>query len=125
MTALAGALVCILWLMPLPPGSVRSVEPVPEPIRTAPPRSTSSITGQATWYRWHAGEAAAGPGLRKALGRTWRGRTVTACSGGRCVRVRLTDWCLCRGERIIDLDVRAFGRLAPPSRGVIRVEVKW
>jgi hypothetical protein len=98
-----------------------TTRPVPRPVA----RVSHSISGKATWYRWHLGEAAAGPLLRKALGPHWRGRTVTVCSG-RCTRVRLTDWCLCsRERRLVDLDSRSFARLAPLSRGKIAVTVSW
>ena len=87
------------------------------------PVSRKGISGQATWYRWRPGEAAAGPRLRAALGSRWRGRLVRVCAGESCLRVRLTDWCACPGERLVDLDRRAFARLAFPSRGVVRVTV--
>jgi rare lipoprotein A (peptidoglycan hydrolase) len=52
---------------------------------------------------------------------------VQVCAS-RCVTVRLTDSCQCyRGEtreRLIDLSDDAFARLAPLSRGVIRVTVE-
>jgi rare lipoprotein A (peptidoglycan hydrolase) len=68
--------------------------------------------------------AAAGPALRGYLGRHWRGTLVSVCSG-RCVVVRLSDWCLCTGNggRLIDLSDDAFAQLAPLSRGVIRVSI--
>jgi hypothetical protein len=64
--------------------------------------------------------AAAGPALRVGH---WRGRVVTVCAAV-CIRVTLNDWCACRG-RLIDLSDEAFGRLAPLSRGLVRVEVRW
>ena len=82
--------------------------------------------GAATWYDDGPGfYGAAGPALRKG---NWRGRAVVVCSGGNCVKVRLTDWCAC-GPRngvqtVIDLSPAAFRALAPLSRGVIKVEVK-
>jgi rare lipoprotein A (peptidoglycan hydrolase) len=84
------------------------------------------IRGSATWYGTGpgAGHAAAGPALRRALGKDWRGDKVRVCRKGRCVTVRLTDWCKCRGKRIIDLSDEDFRRLAPLSRGVIRVKGK-
>ena len=51
-----------------------------------------------------------------------RGRRVTVCSSGRCVKVKLIDFCACP-SRVIDLYRDAFARLASPSRGVIRVTV--
>lgn len=108
--------------------------PLPSPIgtraasteapRTAtPPRHT--ITGPATWFRSPAGVSAAGPLLRKAIGASWRGTRVRVCASGRCIVTALGDWCACGGGRLIDLDSRLFGRLAPLGRGVIRVEVTW
>lgn len=84
----------------------------------------------ASWYAYHPGQAAAGPGLRHP---GWRGETVLVCKAPfrvlsfRCVVVRLTDWCQCFAgtprERIIDLDRRDFARLADPSRGLVNVVV--
>lgn len=94
--------------------------PLARPARSmALPVSRKGISGQATWYRWRPGEAAAGPRLRAALGAGWRGRLVHVNG----IPVRLTDWCACGGDRIIDLDRRTFARLALPSRGVIEVHV--
>jgi hypothetical protein len=84
--------------------------------------SMRGISGWATWYRWHPGEAAAGPGLRAFLGANWRYQSVTVCAGV-CVRVRLTDWCACPGGRVVDLDSRSFARLAPLSQGIVSVSV--
>jgi len=100
-------------------------------VRDAPKYSTvaagtavmpPSITGQATWYSWHPGQAAAGPGLRAWLGKGWRGTTVQVCAKT-CISTRLTDWCACKGERIIDLDSRSFRALAPLSQGIVPVTV--
>ena len=85
----------------------------------------ASVTGISTWYRWHPHQAAAGPSLRKALGRNWRGKWVNVTAHGRTIRVRLTDWCACGHGRVIDLDKASFAALAPPSVGVLRVTVSW
>lgn len=78
------------------------------------------LSGIATWYDAPtSGDAAAGPPLRVG---NWRGRLVRVTAGGRSVIVRLTDWCACP-HRLIDLDDKAFARLAPLSRGVVRVVV--
>jgi hypothetical protein len=84
----------------------------------------------ASWYSWHPGQAAAGPALRHG---DWRGSIVVVCRAPfslltfRCVMVRLTDWCQCyRGtthERAVDLDRSDFARLAPTSRGTLRVAI--
>ena len=89
------------------------------------------MTGIASWYAWHPGEAAAGPALRAALGPGWRGATVAVCrtDGGAmaCVHVVLSGWCAC-GDRngvptVIDLDAASFAALMPLSRGLVTVEV--
>lgn len=99
--------------------------PAPVPAPEPPHRH---IRGVATYYDWHAGQAAAGPALRRMLGPRWRGATVYVTSGTRTVRVRLTDWCACAPRHgrptLIDLDDRSFRRLAPLSRGVIEVTVR-
>jgi rare lipoprotein A (peptidoglycan hydrolase) len=88
-------------------------------------------TGTASWYCGHGSAchhsypgglyAAAGPALRVG---NWRGRTVEVHLGARSVRVRLIDWCACP-RRVIDLYSDAFVRLAPLSRGVLKVSVTW
>ncbi len=65
--------------------------------------------------------AAAGPELRVG---NWRGRVVRVCGNGRCVNVKLIDWCACGGSHIIDLYSDAFRQLAPGAGGV-RVTVRW
>jgi rare lipoprotein A (peptidoglycan hydrolase) len=66
--------------------------------------------------------AAAGPGLRVG---DWRGRVVRVCGNGRCVTVKLIDWCACPGSRVVDLYSDGFQRLAPLSSGTIQVTVTW
>lgn len=93
-------------------------------VRTPAPPSFRAVRGTATWYDWKPREAAAGPGLRRAIGRDWRGSWVRVCVDGiDCIAVKLTDWCGCPRGRVIDLDRRSFARLAAPSRGVIPVTV--
>lgn len=85
--------------------------------------SPHPVGGTASWYRWHGGEAAAGPALRSALGPHWRGQVVRVCAGPRCIPVRLTDWCQCLGTRLVDLDSRSFARLAPLRQGILSVTI--
>jgi hypothetical protein len=89
--------------------------------------------GDATWYcvpgvsachRAHAGGMYAAAGAELRVG-DWRGRRVSVCSGDTCVRVTLIDWCACAGDRVIDLYGDAYRRLAPLSKGVLRVSVRW
>lgn len=86
-------------------------------------RSTSaSVSGLASWYEWHPGQAAAGPALRVGH---WRGRVVKVCRNGLCWHFVLSDWCQCYGNRLIDLNRDDFAAMAPLSRGLIEVTVSW
>lgn len=115
------------------PDALETLTPRPTPRPTPKPTTRpvirfagTGLSGQATWYSYVVGQAAAGPRLRAALGPGWRGRVVTVCATGtrRCITVTLSDWCACQPPtRLIDLDVRSFAALADPSRGVISVTV--
>ena len=117
---LVACLLALGMIHPRPPYPDRQPHAV---VQDAPSPPRMALRGLSTWYDWRTGQAAAGPALRAALGRNWRGMTVRVCAG-RCVTVRLTDWCLCGHGRVIDLDRRLFAQLAPPSRGVIAVTVR-
>jgi len=127
----AGALALVILIIPFvthprltesPAAAV--VAPLATPTATAILGAIETLSGNATWYDWRPGQAAAGPGLRAALGVHWRGQSVTVCTQN-CVRVKLTDWCLCsHGNRLIDLDDASFAKLAPLSAGVIAVTIK-
>jgi rare lipoprotein A (peptidoglycan hydrolase) len=107
------------------------LKPTPTPKPT--PKPTNRRSGTASWYclagsspchHAYSGGlyAAAGPALRVG---NWRGRTVKVCASGRCVNVKLIDWCQCYGSRIIDLYSDAYRRLAPLSSGTVGVTVYW
>ena len=91
------------------------------------------VGGSASWYcktgvsachhSYSGGMYAAAGGEIRIGG--WRNRVVKVCGNGRCINVKLIDWCACGGPRIIDLYSDAFSRLAPLSAGVIRVTVSW
>ena len=119
------------------PGLVVLPTPTPEPTLHPTPTKTpevkpkrmtvvSQVTGKASWFRTgpDGPYAAACWGLRKAMGRTWRGDTVLVVAGKRAIEVRLTDFCASR-TKLIDLSDQAFKYLAPLSRGVIQVTVGW
>jgi rare lipoprotein A (peptidoglycan hydrolase) len=130
-----------LPVRPVRDGAGPDVEqPSPQPIRAQPrsPRpggghqsGSRHVTGTASWYCGHGSAchyqypgglyAAAGPALRVG---NWRGRTVEVRANGRMVRARLIDFCACP-HRLIDLYSDAFVRLAPLSRGVLKVSVTW
>lgn len=88
-----------------------------------------AVKGYATWYDTCRFCAAASGELQDAMGSDWKGRYVTVSSGGHSVLVRLDTGCAC-GPRhgvptVIDLDDRAFQRLAPLSQGIVDVTVSW
>jgi hypothetical protein len=95
-------------------------------------RTTQNVKGRASYYcctrGYSSGQlvAAAGPALRRG---DWRGRKVQVCRSGKCISVRLVDWCQCykgeRRERIIDLHPGAFRALGPLSAGILTVRVGW
>lgn len=119
---LAVVLAAVLAVPVLPVRHQPDVRPVAE--RAASPvRPVDGPRGVATWFRAPASTAAAGPALRAWLGRGWRGQRVRVCAASGCVVVRLTDWCACGHGRVIDLGADSFARLAPLSRGVLRVTV--
>jgi hypothetical protein len=100
--------------------------PSPLPRRKPERAGDQTAAGIASWFATGPDGlyAAAGPALRQRLGRYWRGAKVSVCTAnGRCVSVRINDWCGCPGGRLIDLSDEAFARLAALSRGLIRVTV--
>jgi hypothetical protein len=103
-------------------------QPAPHKIVSLP----RLIEGKSTFYDYHEGQAAAGPALRAALGRHWRGTKVRVCNGDVCIKdpIFLTDWCQCYWktptERLIDLDDVDFAKLAPLSKGWFNATVsRW
>jgi hypothetical protein len=92
------------------------------------PAAPGSLEGRASWYDHADVTAAAGPELRRWLGKGWRGTTVRVSANGRSVVVRLDDWCQCyKGEsreRLIDLSDEAFRQLAPLPVGVLQVRIE-
>lgn len=109
--------------LPLPtPAAVPSGTQAPPATPAVSPVGLGrSVSGIASWYRYHRGQAAAGPALRRFLGPGWRGEIVKVCRGTVCLRLMLTDWM--RADRLIDLDPRDFAVFAPVSRGLVRVTV--
>lgn len=113
----------------LPSGNLGARTPAPQRHdgRHASNGGASAIRGRASWYAAAGAVAAAGPALRRRLGRHWRGTWVRVSAGGRSVVVQLVDWCECyrgtKGERLIDLSDDDFAVLAPLAAGVVRVEI--
>ena len=108
--------------------------------RTAAQAVTTSVggghrvKGVATWYCQPGVStctsgysssglyAAAGSELRVG---NWRGRSVKVCGNGKCIVVKLIDWCACGGSHVIDLYHGAFSQLASPSSGGLTVTITW
>ena len=119
--------------LPEPKATVVTIAPV----APRPQLSTSgrhAISGRASWYCNYDNPnvphsichnaypdgpgfdayAAAGPGLRAALGSGWRNTVVRVC-GRNCVDVKLVDWCKCTGGsvgtvKLIDLYQDVYAR---------------
>lgn len=91
-----------------------------------PAARPATLQGQASYYDWHAGQAAAGPGLRAYIGHDWRGSTVRVSGPAGKMDVQLTDYCGCPSKgRVIDLDDQAFIRICGPlSKGVCNVTIR-
>lgn len=71
-----------------------------------------SLAGQATWYRYHPGQAAAARLLREHYGSSWRGAVVTVTGPAGQAVVRLTDYeSSTIPGRLIDLDSHDFQRV--------------
>ena len=104
------------------PSTPPSTRPAPtaRPLRTYLP----AISGVATYYAYHQGQAAAARALRAFLGPEWRGMTVTVCAQ-LCLRIRLTDYeASAIPGRLIDLSSGDFRRICGPlSQGVCHVSV--
>lgn len=107
------------------PGAEAQSQPKPPP-----PVTRHSTTGVASWYCGHGSRCTRGhpSGLYAAIRRdllSLRGRFVTVSSGGRSVRVQIID-CNCGSHaNLIDLYSDAFERLAPLSKGRIKVTIRW
>jgi hypothetical protein len=94
----------------------------------------SSIRGQASWYcragisichhAYPPGSmvAAACGKLRRAMGSSWRGDTVSVRHGSRTIKVKLVDWCGST-SKLIDLYWEPMRRLG--GSGVLSVQVSW
>lgn len=96
------------------------VKPEPEPVTTTTPAPVSpSQSGEATWYRWKAGNCAhnslpAGTVV-----------TVTATASGRTATCVVGDRGAFGYPTIIDLDTTVFEQIAPLGAGRIQVTISW
>ena len=88
-----------------------TTKPKPKPVRVK--------YGIATWYRWHPGQCATSY-LPKGTH-----IKIQSLRTGRVVYCVVTDSQPYSKNRVVDLDVYQFARLAPLSRGVEHVAVTW
>lgn len=109
-----------------PEQSAAPPDPPVAPRPTPVPRPAADVLeGTASWYD-------DGPGLYAAVHSYRFGDPVydviVRVPGGDSVRVRVRDHCACyvgtSRERLIDLSPDAFAKLAPLSRGLVRVTVE-
>ncbi|CAN5446940.1 hypothetical protein BH10ACT1_BH10ACT1_15840 [soil metagenome] len=98
--------------------------PVPAPTTAAPPVSapshpSHSQSGQATWYRWKAGNCAHNSLPKGTV------VTVRATASGRTTTCTVGDRGAFREPTIIDLDASVFEKIAPLGAGRIAVTISW
>jgi rare lipoprotein A (peptidoglycan hydrolase) len=86
---------------------------------TTKPKPARVKYGIATWYRWHPGQCATSY-LPKGTH-----IKIRSLRTGRVVYCVVTDSQPYSKDRIVDLDVHQFSKLAPLSRGVEHVVVTW
>ena len=91
--------------------------PTPTTTRPAPPTNTQS--GQATWYRWKAGNCA-----HNSLPKGTR-VTVTNVATGASAVCTVGDRGAFGPPTIIDLDATVFQQIAPLGAGRIQVAITW
>ncbi len=91
------------------------------PAPTAPPAPNPANTqsGQATWYRWKAGNCAHNTLPKGTV------VTVTAVASGRTATCTVGDRGAFREPTIIDLDATVFEQIAPLGAGRIQVTISW
>lgn len=99
-----------------PPAVRDTTPPASAPPTTVPVRTDS---GQATWYRWKAGNCAHNALPRGTV------VTVTAAESGRSATCTVGDRGAFGRPTIIDLDATVFEQLAPLGAGRISVIISW
>jgi outer membrane biosynthesis protein TonB len=86
---------------------------------TTRPAPTRADSGQATWYRWKAGNCASNDLPKGTV------VTVTAVASGRQATCVVGDTGAFRRPTIIDLDATVFEKIAPLGAGRISVIITW
>ncbi len=100
--------------------------PTTAPPTTAPPTTAApakpaggSQRGQATWYRWKAGNCAHNSLPKGTV------VTVTNLANGKSTFCVVGDRGAFRSPTIIDLDASVFAQIAPLGAGRINVAISW
>ncbi len=93
--------------------------PTTAPPTTAAPKPAGTQRGQATWYRWKAGNCAHNTLPKGTV------VTVTAVASGRTATCVVGDRGAFKVPTIIDLDATVFAKIAPLGAGRIEVAISW
>ena len=101
------------------PNGSTTTSTVPVTTTTVKPVPVRAKYGIATWYRWRPGQCATSY-LRKGTH-----IKIRSLRTGRTVYCVVTDAQPYSKNRVVDLDVYQFSKLAPLSRGVEHVVVTW
>lgn len=101
------------------PTTTAAPAPPPPPPEEQPPANQNTQSGQASWYDTYSGTCA-----HKTLPKGTM-VNVTNTANGKSVTCRVADRGPYVAGRIIDLDRALFAQLAPPSQGIINVNISW
>ena len=102
---------------PPPPTTTTTTAPKPQP--KPKPKPTNTQSGQATWYRWKAGNCA-----HNSLPKGTK-VTVTNVATGASATCVVGDRGAFGPPTIIDLDATVFQQIAPLGAGRIDVRITW
>ena len=104
-----------IWQKPKPKPKP---SPLPSPVKKIVKTGESQIGG-ASWYSYRPGNFCASTTFKKGTN-----LLVTNLENGKSVIVKVNDAGPFVPQRVIDLEKNAFAKLAPLSRGVIKVRVE-
>lgn len=91
----------------------------PAPSPPAEPSKERTQSGSASWYEGRTGQCAHRTLPLKTVVK------VTNLENGKSTRCKVTNRGPYHGGRVIDLTKGSFAKVAPLSRGVIKVRVDW
>lgn len=102
-----------------PPATAPPTTAPPTTVAPKPAAPAGTQRGQATWYRWKAGNCAHNTLPKGTV------VTVTAVASGRTATCVVGDRGAFRVPTIIDLDATVFAKIAPLGAGRIEVSISW